>query len=224
MKKTGENEVSLLLWVAGLERASSLADWESSLVLYSVVTTSSKSFSPWKQVLSCGPWKHHYSFFWFWINSIKIHQRTFFIPFAFTQENNFKQVIHPFLSWQKDLNEKSNKALSVIMLPRTENLSFSNTHPQLLLIFKVIIWVEWFTPAIPVWSRLKRENYYDFVLVWGWPGYVLSSGSYLDTKWDLSLENDKIKLKNIYISSSPKVSRATLKGICVSYSSPIFQS
>lgn len=30
-------------------------------------------------------------------------------------------------------------------------------------------------------------------MFWGWPGYVMSSGPYLDSEWCLSLKTDKIK-------------------------------
>lgn len=77
---------------------------EPLLLPYSAVTTPSKLFTPWKQELSCGLWEPHCSRFWCWINIMDTHEHTSIHFICLLGE-----LFCPFLSWQKDLNEKSHK-------------------------------------------------------------------------------------------------------------------
>lgn len=61
-----------------------------------------------EQVLPYGLWEHHCSWVWFWINIIETHEHTS-IHFIFHKKVILRELFCSFLSWQKDLNEKSHK-------------------------------------------------------------------------------------------------------------------
>lgn len=51
-------------------------------------------------------------------------------------------------------------------------------------------------------AEAKELLWFCFVLFRGWPGYVMSSEPYLDTKRDLSFKKDIYKYKYIYMHQS----------------------
>lgn len=101
----------------------------------------------------------------------------------------------PFLSWQTNLNEKSNKSTfhdkaakqrEFICFKYSPGI-FTYSFFKLSIIFKVLSTVIHLCNS----STKGVEARDDF---WGYLGYIESSGPYLDTKWELALKT-KIKKK-----------------------------